>query len=394
MSSLGSLGGPGSPRHVPHPSTIPEDEEVQDTDVATLLPDLFSGDWGAEPIQAPSAPKPPAGETGKPSGSGPPLEATQVVGSGSFVLRGGGAAAVPPSLPPSRPGHPGDFPGFSLSPRGAGGFQPPPAPPKKKPGILSSLTAGPAFLQKQLRKAQAGGGGPPSPPVKGDAAKGAGVRPKLPLKHAVTEPTSKLFDFLRDARAGGAEVPEPLIQQISSMEPQQEEPEELFLPASAALDRVPFYRRRAFWVSNLLLALWSLTFVDAGVGLFIEMQDCPIGCPGPTDAAQLVPPPAPKPLDERNETAGASAQWACWGPPGCRYDSATNQPSAGCACVSVNNTCYSQACDTGKIDNDSIAWRVMFFLACIPGESCVLPGLHPGWASHCLHSRWQFLFFS
>lgn len=38
----------------------------------------------------------------------------------------------------------------------------------------------------------------------------------------------------RDARAGGADVPEPLIQQISSMEPQQEEQAELFLPVGAA----------------------------------------------------------------------------------------------------------------------------------------------------------------
>lgn len=29
------------------------------------------------------------------------------------------------------------------------------------------------------------------------------------------------------------------------------------------MDNVPFYRRRSFWVSNLLLALWSLTFVGA-----------------------------------------------------------------------------------------------------------------------------------
>lgn len=200
MSSLGSLGGPGSPKPAPHPHSIPEDEEVQDPDVATLLPDLFSGDWGAEPTRATSAPEEPTGGDQKLVGSTIPLQAAQGAGSGSFVLRSGGATAAPP---PSNVGQLGDFPGFSTAPRGFHGFQPAPAPPKKRPGILSSLTAGPAFLQKQLRKAQAGAGSPltggssSSPPGKGEGSRGAVGRAKVPLKHAVTEPTSKLLDFLR-----------------------------------------------------------------------------------------------------------------------------------------------------------------------------------------------------
>lgn len=48
----------------------------------------------------------------------------------------------------------------------------------------------------------------------------------------------------RDARAGGAEVAEPLIQQISSMDPQQEEPEALFLPVRGAVGGRPRSRRQ------------------------------------------------------------------------------------------------------------------------------------------------------
>lgn len=95
-----------------------------------------------------------------------------------------------------------------------------------------------------------------------------------------------------------------------------------------------------------------------GLGLFFEMQDCPTGCPGPTNAATLVP-----------DGPFSAAKCACWGGRGPQcYDPATGECSAACGCVSVSDACWADGCDAGKIDNDSIGWRVMFFLACIPGE--------------------------
>lgn len=106
-----------------------------------------------------------------------------------------------------------------------------------------------------------------------------------------------------------------------------------------------------------------------GVGLFFEMQDCPTGCPGPKDTAWLLPQP---PLGDRDTATPVEPQCACWGAPSpdC-YNPATGQCSTACGCVSVADACYAEGCDAGKIDNDSIPWRVMFFLACIPGGRCL-----------------------
>lgn len=293
-----------------HPETIPEEDDGLDEEglSAVLFAELASENWGAE--SAAAAPMDGQGTSGNSRATSD--RAPNAAVGGSFALRPApplGALADPPAATPKAAPSTADA---------FGGFPVMHEPAQKKPGIFSSLTAGPAFLQKQLRKATAmgGSGGPagtPWPPGAEGKARGAAVR-RPRIKHASTEPTSILFDLLKEAGGGH---PSPLLNQFSSLdEVKAEEPPDLFLPASSASDQLPFYRQRAFWVSNLLLLAWSAVFVSIGIGLYLSQ---PCGC--------------------------------------------VALPGGACAVGDSGKPCTS-----GQIDEQSIGWRVMFFLACVPGE--------------------------
>lgn len=214
-----------------HPTTIPEDETIDEGVSPGLLESLVSLDWGAEPV---------GGSQGTANGLGSIGVVPGLPGSGSAATR---ALQAPPPPPPLRGtlgstsgggGVPlehafsapmaqpmlsissapvqilseGDLVHRTASEPSSVGVHARPAGSTQRPrGILASFSVGSAFLREQLRKSGQPAHPGSSPPFgaapgskEGKAGLGSGasmtaIRKKI--SHAVTEPSDKLVQIVK-----------------------------------------------------------------------------------------------------------------------------------------------------------------------------------------------------